>query len=323
MSKSRFWYVLTDIAVILDRCLTPRDKTVFMVLRVHADRETRTTVLAMKTIADEAVCSERSALNAINTLVKRGVIERNIRFRGNRQSANSYRIIGHEAECYQKDTPPENCLLENRTEDFAEPAENDVIHPAISAEDDENCTHEGANSADRLLKPLVNEKEKTYYPLTPQGEKERETDAGDEKRKIGAKTKAKSSESEIFEAIRAAYNEILPELPNAVRITASRLKDLKQRIRDDLARNNPDWWRQYFRSVKEYPWLMGRNPDNWRANFDWLIGDRGMQKVIEGGFIRQNVSETRSDTERALQKKFTDEGGEVNAKDLLRELGIS
>ena len=48
-----------------------------------------------------------------------------------------------------------------------------------------------------------------------------------------------------------------------------------------------------------------------------------MQKVIEGGFIRQNVSEIRSDTELALQKKFTDEGGEVNAKDLLRELGIS
>ena len=80
--------------VIKDKFLKPRDKAVFMVLYVNADCETRTAILSMKTIAYETGCSERSALNAVNTLVKRGVIERNPRFEGNRQSANSYRIVG-------------------------------------------------------------------------------------------------------------------------------------------------------------------------------------------------------------------------------------
>ena len=103
MSKSGDFHVPADIAVVIkDKDLSLRDKAVFMVLRIHATPETHSAVLPMKTIADDAGCSERCALNAINALVKRGVIERNPRFKGNRQIANFYRIVGYEAECFEK-----------------------------------------------------------------------------------------------------------------------------------------------------------------------------------------------------------------------------
>jgi hypothetical protein len=64
---------------------------------------------------------------------------------------------------------------------------------------------------------------------------------------------------------------------------------------------------------------MGRNPNNWKATFDWLIGESGMQKVIEGGFMKAPHSEYSREDMRELQRKYTDERGIVDAKALLRD----
>jgi hypothetical protein len=138
----------------------------------------------------------------------------------------------------------------------------------------------------------------------------------------------------LIEAILAAYNKILPELPAASRITRSREKTVNRRIREEPERGDPHWWERYFARVREFPWLLGQNPSNWRACLDWLIGERGMLKVLEGGFGRSLPQSANSPNSpkypagrtaegAALQKKYTNSEGIVDAKALLRELYAS
>jgi hypothetical protein len=121
----------------------------------------------------------------------------------------------------------------------------------------------------------------------------------------------------LVEAIIAAYNDILPELPRAEKLTVSRVKTLNQRIGEAPERGESGWWRQYFERVRIYPWLMGRNPNGWKATFDWLIGESGMQKILEGGFMVSRKTEYSPEDLRELQRKYNDERGIVDAKALL------
>jgi DNA-binding MarR family transcriptional regulator len=304
-----FWYARTDIAVSHDRALKPLHKAVFQVICTHVDLKTRIAPLRVITIASETGCSERSVQNAIKSLVKRGVLERTPCFRGNRQIANSYRVIGHEAECY-KGTQ----LAEDTPEDFAEPEKNGDF-------DDENFTPGGTDSAHRLLEPVFNENQKNKNsPLTPQGG--REMSAKIDELEHDTAKEGEKPEAKLFESIRAAYNEILPELSNTGAITAYRARAMNQRIRADPARRELDWWRQYFQRVREFPWLMGHNSYNWRANFDWLIGEAGMQKIIEGAFSKPMNRYGPSEAGLALQGKYTNEGGEIDVCGILREMEL-
>jgi hypothetical protein len=114
-----------------------------------------------------------------------------------------------------------------------------------------------------------------------------------------------------------AFNEILPELPRAEKLTSSREKTLNRRIEEAPERRELGWWGRYFERVRIYPWLMGHNPNGWKATFDWLIGEDGMQKVIEGGFMAPRNPEYSPEDLRELQRKYTDERGIVDAKALL------
>ncbi|MDR1482126.1 MAG: hypothetical protein LBI74_05810 [Synergistaceae bacterium] len=62
---------------------------------------------------------------------------------------------------------------------------------------------------------------------------------------------------------------------------------------------------------------MGNNPNGWKATFDWLIGEDGMRKVIEGSFKRR--PEHSQEELREWQKRYTDERGVIDAKALLRD----
>jgi hypothetical protein len=124
---------------------------------------------------------------------------------------------------------------------------------------------------------------------------------------------------ELYGEILKAFNETLKGLPRADSLTPARIKNLERRIREDPAREKPEWWKKFFRDVRDSPWLMGKNPNNWRANFDWLTGESGMRKVVEGNFTKIPGSGFTDGEKRALQRKYTDERGRVDGEALLRE----
>jgi hypothetical protein len=92
------------------------------------------------------------------------------------------------------------------------------------------------------------------------------------------------------------------------------------RIREDPARLDIEWWRRFFLSVREFPWPMGHNPKGWRADFDWLIGEGGMRKILEGHFQRPYGNGCSSDESYAQQEKYTNERGEIDVRAILRDM---
>ena len=91
------------------------------------------------------------------------------------------------------------------------------------------------------------------------------------------------------------------------------------RISEDPARKDIRWWEEYFAGVRNYPWLMGNNPNGWKANFDWLTGEDGMRKVVEGAFTQAPRREQSHEEMMEWQRRYTDERGIVDAKALLRD----
>ena len=185
----------------------------------------------------------------------------------------------------------------------------------------------GVQDVDGLYKVLelshINNTKELNLPPTPQGageekpesEKPRNTKHDTEEK---AEPPKPNLEMELFESIREVYNSTLPELPKAEKITASRAKALRQRIKESPERKEPGWWKKFFSRVRNFPWPMGRNKDKWRANFDWLIGERGMQKILEGTFRPFQGSAAAEGLE--LEKKYTNAEGLVDAKAILRDI---
>jgi hypothetical protein len=78
------------------------------------------------------------------------------------------------------------------------------------------------------------------------------------------------------------YHGILPELPTVKAWTDKRQKALKARWNEDPKRQDLEWWKKYFKHVKESPFLMGQKED-FRADIDFLISPK-LLNVIEGKY---------------------------------------
>ena len=79
-----------------------------------------------------------------------------------------------------------------------------------------------------------------------------------------------------------AYHEMLPELPPVKTWGENRRAYLRSRWKEDRARQSIDWWRGFFKSVREQPHLMGKN--GWMASLEWLIRPKNFPKVLEGHY---------------------------------------
>jgi hypothetical protein len=80
------------------------------------------------------------------------------------------------------------------------------------------------------------------------------------------------------------YHGILPELPTVKAWTDRRQKTLKARWNEDKKRQDLEWWKKYFKYVKESLFLMGQKED-FRADIDFLISPK-LLNVIEGKYHR-------------------------------------
>lgn len=125
-SPTAFWFACVDVDVLEDERLTPIEKVVFSLICRYANPQTRAAYPSIKTLAQKANCSEFSVQKAIKHLIEFGLIERQERFIGGRQTTSLYKIIGFEAPCYRlpkKDggstilTPPPSTLTDGGQRD--------------------------------------------------------------------------------------------------------------------------------------------------------------------------------------------------------------
>lgn len=95
-----------------------------------------------------------------------------------------------------------------------------------------------------------------------------------------------------YQDIINVYHQILPELPKVKVFTDERKSFLKQRWLEEKERQTLDFWTEYFSSVKESDFLMGRMEKRkdgqiFMANFEWLIRPQNFVKVVEGYYINR------------------------------------
>lgn len=90
----------------------------------------------------------------------------------------------------------------------------------------------------------------------------------------------------IYQYITDMYNQICTSFPRCNKLSNSRIKAIKSRLKIFSL----DDFNLLFVKAQNSDYLKGANSYNWSANFDWLISDKNFAKVIDGNYDNNNKS---------------------------------
>lgn len=103
----------------------------------------------------------------------------------------------------------------------------------------------------------------------------------DNREKIEDKDLENKRNSKInYQEIVDMYNETCVSFPQVVAISENRKKAIKARLNS----YSTDQIKTVFEKAEASDFLKGKNDRNWRANFDWLMKDSNITKVLEGNY---------------------------------------
>lgn len=94
-------------------------------------------------------------------------------------------------------------------------------------------------------------------------------------------TPFRQPEDKVFATIRELYNSVCGSYPRLVKMSEKRKKAISARLRTGYT---VDDFRKVFEIAEASDFLKGKNKRNWAADFDWLICDSNMAKVLEGKY---------------------------------------
>ena len=103
---------------------------------------------------------------------------------------------------------------------------------------------------------------------------------------IEKSTETESTESKKvnYQLIADMYNDTCVSFPRLTKLSDSRKKAIKARLKT----YSIDDFKRLFEKAEASSFLKGKNDRNWSANFDWLIKDSNMAKVLEGNYDKPN-----------------------------------
>lgn len=83
-----------------------------------------------------------------------------------------------------------------------------------------------------------------------------------------------------YKGIIDSYNVLCPSLPSVKSLSDARKKAIKARLNsyteDDL--------QEAFMKAEASDFLKGKNDRNWQANFDWIMKDANIAKILDGNY---------------------------------------
>jgi predicted phage replisome organizer len=98
-----------------------------------------------------------------------------------------------------------------------------------------------------------------------------------------------------YQEIIKAYNDICISLPAVNKLSDSRKKAIKARINSGYTVED---LKKCFEKAENSSFLKGKNSRNWHADFDWLLKDANIAKVLDGKYDDYN-SNSSNNTEQA------------------------
>lgn len=108
-----------------------------------------------------------------------------------------------------------------------------------------------------------------------------------------------------YNSVKDAYNTLCPSLPSVKTLSEARKKAIKARLNtysiDDIT--------EAFRKAEASDFLKGKNNNNWTANFDWILKDANMAKILDGNYDNkkgenENAGNRRANTEPAPERRL-------------------
>lgn len=103
-----------------------------------------------------------------------------------------------------------------------------------------------------------------------------------------------------YNGIKDAYNSLCPSLPSIKSLSEARKKAIKARLNsyslEDL--------HEAFRMAEESDFLKGSNDRNWTANFDWIMKDANIAKILDGNYQNRSGSHTKQNAANMLDESY-------------------
>lgn len=112
------------------------------------------------------------------------------------------------------------------------------------------------------------------------------------------------SSAEPYEEIKNLFHDICISYSKIRTISNERKKHIKARYKQ--YDNDLEVFKELFTLAEESKFLKGENNRNWKANFDWLMNENNMAKVLEGRYINEQSSSVTG-KQSTDDEKFTEE----------------
>lgn len=108
-----------------------------------------------------------------------------------------------------------------------------------------------------------------------------------------------------YNGIMDAYNSLCPSFPSIKSLSEARKKAIKARLNSYTIENIYE----AFRKAEASDFLKGKNDRNWQANFDWIIKDANMAKILDGNYDNRaghNKAATMLDESYRMMKEWSE-----------------
>ena len=93
-----------------------------------------------------------------------------------------------------------------------------------------------------------------------------------------------------YQEIINLYNEICLRLPRVMKCTENRKKSIKARFKE--YEEDVEVFKTLFHKANESDFLCGINDRGWKGDFDWLMNQQNMAKVLEDRYVNKQVHES-------------------------------
>ena len=118
-------------------------------------------------------------------------------------------------------------------------------------------------------------------PVVPQGD--------------GSHSDDESNERIDYNALMSTFNKIFEnKLPKVSSMTDKRKKAVKARVSE----HGKASIMAVFNNVIQSAFLLGRNDQNWRCDFDWIFKQTNFVKILEGNYNGTRLSKNQQDSEQ-------------------------
>lgn len=137
----------------------------------------------------------------------------------------------------------------------------------------------------KLVKPQIDANNKRFTDGKKGGRPKKNTDGLENKNQwlSEEKPKEKDKEDVNYQQIADLYNEICVSFPKLTKLSDSRRKAIRARLK----KYSVEDIKKAFEMAEGSDFLKGSNNRNWAANFDWLMKDTNIAKVLDGNFTNK------------------------------------